>query len=128
MSTQPRRRYTLEEYFALELASEERFEYHNGEAFDLSGDANLAHVQITSNLIFALHAAARAHGCHVFGSHLRVKVPAAPPYRYADLTACRGALRCEKIGGIDALVNPSLIVEVLSPSTEAYDRGDKFTH
>ena len=128
MSTQSRRRYTLEEYFELELSSEERYEYHDGEAFDLSGDASLAHVQITSNFIFAMHPAARVRGCHVFGSHLRIKVPAAPPYRYADLTACCNVLRCEKIGGVDALVNPSLIVEVLSASTEAYDRGDKFTH
>lgn len=52
MSTQLHCRYTLEEYFALELASEERYEYHDGEAFDLSGDASFAHVQITSNIIF----------------------------------------------------------------------------
>ena len=122
------RRYTLEEYFDLELSSEERYEYRDGEAFDLSGDASFAHVQITSNLIFALHAAARKQGCYVFGSNLRIKVPAAPPYRYADLTVCCGAVRCEKVGGVDALINPSLIVETLSPSTEAYDRGDKFTH
>lgn len=128
MPTQPHRHYTLEEYFALELASEERYEYHDGVAFDLSYDASLAHIRITSNLIFAIHAAVRAKDCHAYSSNLRIKVPAAPPYRYADLTVCCGKPLGEEIGSVDALVNPSLIIEILSPSTEAYDRGDKFTH
>jgi Uma2 family endonuclease len=59
---------------------------------------------------------------------VRLKVPTAPPYRYADLSALCGEARFKQIGGVDALTNPSLIVEVLSQSTEAYDRGDKFTH
>jgi len=128
MSTQARRRYTLEEYFALELASEERYEYFGGEVFDLSGDSTLAHCQIISNLVLPLGGDPRSRGCHLYLSHLRIKVPAAPPYRYADLTALCEAPRCEIIGGVDALTNPSLIVEVFSPSTEGYDRGDKFTH
>lgn len=64
----------------------------------------------------------------MFLSGLRVIVPTQPPYRYLDLTALCDKPRYVKVGGIDALINPSLIVEVLSPSTEGYDRGDKFTH
>lgn len=51
-----------------------------------------------------------------------------PPYRYADVSALCGEPQFEKIGGLDALTNPSLIIEVLSPSTEAFDRGDKFSY
>ena len=62
----------------------------------------------------------------VFTSNMRIKVPTAPPYRYADLSALCGTAQFETIGGVDALVNPALLVEVLSPSTESYDRGEKF--
>jgi Uma2 family endonuclease len=75
-----------------------------------------------------LRAALRGRSCRVYPSNLRVKVPNQPPYRYPDLTALCGTPRYEMIGGLDALTNPALIVEVLSPTTEAYDRGDKFTH
>lgn len=127
MSTRPRRHYTLEEYFALELAAEEKYEYFDGEVFAMSG-ASPEHEEVIGNLYTILRQRARQKGCRVFLSGLRVKVPNMPPYRYPDLTALCDAPRYERIGGVDALVNPSLIVEVLSPSTEAYDRGDKFTH
>ncbi|MCA1850009.1 MAG: Uma2 family endonuclease, partial [Acidobacteria bacterium] len=75
-----------------------------------------------------LRTALHGRSCRVYPSNLRVKVPSRPPYRYPDLTALCDTPRFEKIGGVDALINPALIVEVLSPRTEAYDRGDKFTH
>ncbi len=127
MSTQPKQHYTLEEYFALELASEEKYEFWNGEVFCMSG-ASLAHNQIARNLGTALDMRLRERGCQMFPSDLRVKVPSYPPYRYPDLTALCGQPVIEKIGGLDMLVNPTLIVEILSPSTEAFDRGDKFTY
>jgi Uma2 family endonuclease len=70
----------------------------------------------------------REKGCYVFPSDMRIKVPDYPPYRYPDLTALCGKAEIEKIGGIDMLVNPQLIIEVLSDSTEAFDRGDKFSY
>jgi len=127
MSTQPHRRYTLEEYFALELASEEKYEYFDGEVFNMSGGSR-DHEQIIVNLILHLGNKLSGRACRVYPSNLRVKVPSQPPYRYPDLTALCDAPRFEQVGGVDVLVNPSLIVEVLSPSTEAYDRSDKFTH
>ena len=127
MSTQPRRRYTLEEYFALELASEEKYEYFDGEVFAMSGGSP-AHEEIIGNVYATLKARIRGKGCHIFLSGLRLKVPSQPPYRYPDLSALCGPPRYEQIGGLAALSNPTLIVEVLSPTTEAYDRGDKFTH
>lgn len=127
MSTQPKQYYTLEEYFALELANNEKYEFWNGEVFCMSG-ASLAHNQIAINIGTEARMQLRERGCQVFPSDLRVKVPSYPPYRYPDLTALCGKPKIEKIGGLDMLVNPTLIVEVLSPSTEAFDRGDKFTY
>ena len=122
----PKRRYTLEEYFELERKSEERFEFWDGEVFCMSG-VSREHDQIESNLNFYLRAKLRGRKCRAFLANMRLKVPSAPPYRYADLSALCGEAKFEEIGGVDALTNPALIVEVLSPSTEAYDRGDKFT-
>lgn len=127
MSTQPGHRYTLEEYFALEHASEEKYEFWNGEVFCMSG-ASLAHNQIARNLGTQLDTELRTRGCQSFPADLRVKVPAYPPYRYPDLTALCGAPEIEQVGGLDMLLNPAMIIEVLSKSTEAFDRGDKFTY
>lgn len=127
MSLQPKHRYTLEEYFALELASEEKYEFWAGEVFCMSG-ASLAHNRIARNLGTALDMQLSARGCEVFPADMRIKVPSYPPYRYPDLTALCGQPEIERVSGLDVLVNPALIVEVLSPSTEAFDRGDKFTY
>src|SRR5918912_2068585 len=127
MSAQAQPRYTLDEYFELERKSEERYEYWNGEVFCMSG-LSPEHDQIESNLNFHLRAKLRGRGCRIFLANMRIKVPTAPPYRYADLSALCGKPEFEEVGGVDTLTNPQLIVEVLSPSTEAYDRGDKFLH
>jgi Uma2 family endonuclease len=127
MSSQPQHKYTLEEYFALELASEEKYEFWNGEVFCMSG-ASLAHNQITMNIGTEASVQLRAHGCQVLPADMRVKVPTYPPYRYPDLTALCGQPEIEQLGGLDMLLNPALIIEVLSKSTEGFDRGDKFTY
>ena|SRR6266446_5197626 len=118
---------TLEKYFELDLASDEKLEYWKGNVWSMSG-ASLAHNLIVRNAGTEFDIQLRQHDCHVLPSDMRVKVPAYPPYRYPDLTALCGTLQIEKIGGLDVLVNPSLIVEVLSPSSEALDRGDKFNY
>jgi Uma2 family endonuclease len=127
MSSQPQQRYTLEEYFALELASEEKYEFWNGEVFCMSG-ASLAHNRIARNIGTKLNTELRARGRHSFPADLRIKVPRYPPYRYPDLSALCGSPEIENIGGLDVLTNPALIIEVLSKSTEGFDRGDKFTY
>jgi len=127
MSANLKRRYTLEEYFSLELSSNERFEYWNGEVFCMSGVSE-NHAQIESNLNLALRLALRERECRVFPANMRIKVPSLPPYRYADLSALCGKAIFAGVGGVDVLTNPALIIEVLSEYTEAYDRGDKFTH
>jgi Uma2 family endonuclease len=127
MSSQLSHKYTLEEYFALELASEEKYEFWNGEVFCMSG-ASLAHNRIARNIGTKLDTELSARGCHSFPADLRVKVPMYPPYRYPDLSALCGEPEIENIRGLDMLINPALIVEVLSKSTEGFDRGDKFTY
>ncbi|MCA1621546.1 MAG: Uma2 family endonuclease [Acidobacteria bacterium] len=127
MAANPERRYTLEEYLELDRTSEERLEFWDGEVFCMSGVSE-EHAEIETNLLAFLKPLLRGRGCRIFPANVRVKVPTAPPYRYPDVSALCGEARFEEIGGVDALTNPQLIVEVLSPSTEAYDRGEKFTH
>ena len=126
MAANPERRYTLEEYLELDRTSEERLEFWDGEVFCMSGVSE-EHAEIETNLLVFLKPLLRARGCRIFPANVRVKVPSAPPYRYPDVSALCGEAKFEEIGGVDALTNPQLIVEVLSPSTEAYDRGEKFT-
>jgi len=127
MSAQPKRRYTLEEYLELDKNSDERLEYWDGEIFSMSG-VNDEHDQIESNLHFLLRLRLDGRNCRAFLANMRIKVPTLPPYRYGDLSALCGRPVFEKIGGVDVLTNPALIIEVLSKSTETYDRVDKFTN
>lgn len=119
-------KYTLEEYFLLERTSEERYEYWDGDVWAMAG-ANSNHERIVVNAAVHLRTLL-GRGCSVFGSNLKVTVPDYPPYRYPDLTALCGKAIVEKIGGMEALTNPQLIIEILSPSTEAFDRRKKFTY
>jgi Uma2 family endonuclease len=127
MSAQPKLKYTLEEYLELDRNSDARLEYWRGEVFDMSG-ASEQHYEIEGNLIAALKPRLREQGCRAFPGNTRIKVPSLPPYRYGDFVALCGKAEFEKLDGVDVLVNPALIIEVLSDSTEGYDRGDKFTN
>lgn len=119
--------YTLEEYIELERTSEEKFEYYNGAVWSMAG-AGIDHETIISNLDFALRRQFQGRNCRVFLSNTRIKVPIYPPYRYPDLSAICGKPNIETLLGLELLTNPNLIVEVLSPSTEAFDLSDKFTY
>jgi Uma2 family endonuclease len=127
MIPQKNLQYTLDEYLELDHNSEEKIEFWDGHIFTLAG-ASDAHNQIQSNINFALRLALRGRSCLVYPSDMRIKVPIYPPYRYADLSVLCGNKIIEKLGKQELLVNPQLIVEVLSDSTESFDRGDKFTY
>ena len=124
---QPKKIYSLDEYFELEKSKNEKFEFWDGSVWSMSG-ARYAHNQIAMNLSLEIGTKIRDKGCHLLPSDMRIKVPAYLPYRYPDLTALCEKPQIEQISGIDMLVNPQLIVEVLSDSTEAFDRGDKFSY
>jgi len=126
MSAETQRRYTLDEYLALERGSEIGYEFRDGEVFGMSG-GTLSHERILGNS-FALFGSHLRGMCETFASGMQIKVPSAPPYRYADGSVVCGKVEVERFNGSELLVNPLLIFEVLSPSTEAYDRGDKFTY
>jgi len=127
MATDPKHRYTLDQYLALERDSEVRHEYWNGEVYAMSG-GSLAHDQIMGNVDRVIARQLEGRPCSVFTNNMQIKVPAAPPYRYADGSVVCGNVEVEEFNGNDLLVNPLVIWEVLSPSTEAFDRGDKFTY
>lgn len=119
--------YSLEEYIELEKSSEEKFEFWDGNVWSMAGTSP-SHNRIVRNLTTEIDLQLRGKGCEVFPSDMRIKVPAYPPYRYPDLTALCGKAEFENLQGQDLLVNPQLIVEVLSDSTEAFDRGDEFSY
>jgi Uma2 family endonuclease len=127
MTALPKNTYTLEEYFQLELDSKERFEYFDGEIYSMAG-VNQQHDAIESNVHTLIKLKFRGKQCHAFLAKMRLKVPSLPPYRYSDGSALCGEAVYEKIGGVDVLVNPQLITEVLSESTEKFDRDQKFKH
>ncbi len=121
------RKYTLEEYAELEKNSEEKLEFYDGDVWSMAG-ASPKHEIIVVNLSAELRNNLRGRGCRIYGSNLKVKVPIYPPYRYPDVTALCGQPIYENFYGLEVLVNPSLIVEILSPSTENSDLTDKFTY
>lgn len=126
MSAEPQRRLTVEEYLALERESETRHEYLDGEVFAMSG-ASREHNLIGTNLVGALYSQLKRHGCEQYANDMRVHIPATGLYTYPDLVVVCGEPRFED-DERETLLNPNLIVEVLSPSTEDYDRGRKFAH
>ncbi|HEX8289955.1 MAG TPA: Uma2 family endonuclease [Pyrinomonadaceae bacterium] len=127
MTAQPKREYSLQEYFEIGKNSEEKYEYWDGNISNMTG-ASPEHERIVVNIAGHLREVLRGRGCSVFGSNLKVKVPAYSPYRYPDLSVYCGESIYETMGGLEVLTNPQMIVEVLSPSTEAFDRGEKFTY
>ncbi len=122
-----KQKYTPEEYAELEKSSEERLEYFDGSVWSMAG-ASPPHEEIVANTITELKNKLRGRNCRVFGSNLRVKVPIYKPYRYPDITALGEPPIYENFYGLEVLVNPGLIIEILSPSTEAFDQSDKFTY
>ena len=120
----PRRFHTLDEYFALERTGHARYEYWQGDIVCMSGGSQ-QHVRISGNVYFTLRQQLTAGPCEAFTGDLPIKTPHLPPYRYPDVSVACGKAEFEKIEGIDALTNPALVVEVLSPATEGRDRHDK---
>lgn len=116
---------TLEEYLEFDYNAEGRYEYFNGEIFEMSGGSP-EHSLLGNRVGFLLQRELLQKRCSVYNSEVQIKVPSLPPYRYADVSALCGKPVYEDLANQRLLVNPTLIVEVLSPSTEKYDRDLKF--
>lgn len=119
---------TPEEYLDFDRNSPIRHEYFEGKIVAMTG-ANKNHNLINANLAADLAAQFRADGstCRVFSNDMRVKIENKSGFAYPDIAIACGNLEFED-DEIDILNNPMVIIEILSESTEAYERGDKFAH
>ena len=126
MSTVPKHSVTPEEYLHREQAAEFRSEYFRGEMFAMAG-ASANHNLIVLNAGASLRDQVKKQPCRVYSSDLKLRIKATGLYTYPDLSVVCGEPQLESNGG-DVLLNPVVLVEVLSDSTEAYDRGKKFEH
>jgi Uma2 family endonuclease len=117
---------TPAEYLEIERHSEIKHEYINGRMYAMSG-ASRHHVTIMVNIATSLKLQMRGRDCSVYTSDMRVNIPSSGRYTYPDVVAVCGEQRFED-AEVDTLLNPMVIVEVLSETTEKYDRGEKFDH
>ncbi len=123
---QEKNKISPDEYLASERESEIRNEYFDGEIFAMAG-ASREHNQISSNIVRVLGSQLLEKPCNIFSSDMKVRMEEIGKYSYPDIV-----IVCEKEEyedeNNDVLLNPIVIMEILSDSTEAYDRGDKFSH
>ena len=124
MSTLPKSFISEEKYLELDRAAEHKSEYYDGEMFAMAG-AGMAHNQIVFNTSIAIGIQLRGKSCQGLPSDMRVRIGAAARYSYPDITVVCGkpqVLDNRK----DILLNPTVVIEVLSPSTADFDRSFKF--
>ncbi len=126
MNTQLQARLTPQDYLAWERRQETRHEFFDGEVFAMTG-ASRAHNLVCLNIAASLHTQLRGKPCEVYNNDMRVKVSETGMYTYPDIVAACAEPRFED-AEVDTLLNPVLIIEVLSDSTEQHDRGAKFRH
>ena len=127
MSTAPQHtRPTIDDYLARERTAIDKHEYRDGEILLMAG-GTVNHSLIIANTIAALHSRLQGKPCNVFDSNLRVRIPPTILYTYPDVSVICGPRNFDPNDPAgETVTNPKLIVEVLSPTTEAYDRGEKF--
>eukprot|EP01012_Entosiphon_sulcatum_P009782 TRINITY_DN15607_c0_g1_i1.p1 TRINITY_DN15607_c0_g1~~TRINITY_DN15607_c0_g1_i1.p1 ORF type:complete len:201 (-),score=28.20 TRINITY_DN15607_c0_g1_i1:338-940(-) len=119
-----KRRYTVEEYLEMEKESTEKHEYYQGEIFAMSG-AGFNHNLIFSNVFGFLFSKLKGSKCIPFGSDMRMNIPENTLFTYPDIS-----IYCNEVKHLnkdeDTILHPTVIIEILSPSTKNYDRGKKF--
>jgi Uma2 family endonuclease len=126
MSTQPKPYLTPEQYLAIDRAAERGSEYYNGEMFPMSV-VSLNHQRIFTNLVRVLGAQLDGHPCEIAGSNLRLRTAPRGPYFYPDILVFCGKPQLEDRRQ-DTLLDATVIIGILSSSTERYDRTFKFEH
>ncbi len=126
MSQQLKPYISPEEYLRLERQSEHKSEYVNGEIFAMTG-ASLKHNLVAGNIFGELRQQLKGRQCHAYVADMRVKVTATGLYTYPDVVVIRGEPEFED-KYFDTLLNPTLLVEVFSQSTERYDRIAKSSY
>jgi Uma2 family endonuclease len=124
MSALPATVISPAEYLRRERLAETRSEYHRGQIVAMSG-ATRFHIRIITNLISTLDQQLRDRPCNVYSNDLRVSIRGGEHYVYPDVIVTCGEEKFED-DQFDCLMSPIVVIEILSPSTEAYDRGEKF--
>lgn len=119
-------RYTTVEYLTLERNASYKSEFHDGQIYAMTG-ASREHNLITVNIARELSVQLKRRPCEAYINDMRVKSDESSSYHYPDIAVVCGTPQFED-AHIDTLLNPIMLIEVLSPSTEAYDRGGKFAH
>ncbi|MEA3212628.1 MAG: hypothetical protein QOE70_5685 [Chthoniobacter sp.] len=114
---------TADEYLAVERTAETKSEYHDGQMFAMAG-GTAAHAELAANFIGELRALTKRGPCRIYSSDMRIAIPGDRSFVYPDVSGLCGEPQFRD-DTRDVLLNPSFVVEVLSPSTEAYDRGRK---
>lgn len=127
MTAEPKVLYTESEYLARERDAETKSEYFQGEIFAMAGSSP-THSVIANNVGAILALALRKKPCVAFQSDMRVKIAAIRKHCYPDVSVACGKPEYERDAFGDSLLNPTLIVEVMSPLSSDYDRGTKFSH
>lgn len=117
---------TPDEYLRRERSADHKSEYVNGRIYAMVGTSRW-HNFIAGGVYSELRAQLRGRPCEVYSGEMRVKVSTTGMYTYPDVSALCGEAQIEH-RHVDTLLNPSVVVEVLSDSTEKYDRGEKFAH
>ena len=117
-------RYSFEEYLAREQAATYKSEFYRGEIFAMSGGSP-RHNKVSGNIFGSLWGRLRGTGCSPYNSDQRIRIPANGLSTYPDVSVVCGELQLDSLDH-DAVINPRLIFEVLSASTENYNRGKKF--
>jgi Uma2 family endonuclease len=118
--------YTDEEYLTRERSATYKSEFHDGQIYAMTG-ASRKHNLVSGNIYRELSAQLKRRLCEAYINDMRVKAVKAHNYHYPDIAVVCGAPQFED-AQLDTLLNPTVLIEVLSPSTEAYDRGGKFAH
>lgn len=119
-------RFTPEQYLALERKADSKSEYYNGFIVAMAG-ASIEHNTIALNLASEIRSQFKGRPGRVYMSDMRLYVTPSGLYTYPDVVAVCGEAQFQD-DEVDTLLNPTMIVEVLSPTTESYDRGKKFAH
>lgn len=119
-------RFTIEEYLRLEADALEKHEYCDGKILAMAGGSP-EHSLVIANVIREIGNQLKGKSCRVYDSNLRIRIPRKTLYIYPDISVICGAIEFDpRDVNRGSILNPQVIVEVLSPSTEAYDRGEKF--
>ncbi|WP_129632165.1 Uma2 family endonuclease [Candidatus Oscillochloris fontis] len=126
MTAQPQRYITEQEYLEVERTSTSKHEYLDGQIYAMSG-ASRIHNLIAGNTLAALHGQLRQKPCQIFPSDMRIRVMRTGLNTYPDLVIMCGEPEYTD-DALDTLTNPLVLIEILSPSTERYDRGMKAQH